>query len=487
MVKYDKLVTGTNGETLAGSELKRQEYTSTKELGSKQVTRRGFMTAGLAAVIGASVGYGVNKGGHAVGDVIAEKTNLEREVRAAYDNCKNLAGALNRKVSGEVEEFRQRYGEGQLQVYEDLQIAREGELDDLVNVIENCDKIQHDYDFGTRVEEFRTRVDGMILRTEKGLEGMRQYESGWFEKIEDSVRSMVGHPTGEDGKKYRKGLKKKVDALYKIYDSRRDNLTVQGEVLEHINEYIERTPDVSDEEKALFSCLRDEAKRGGHDNVREFIKNYDEFDNESHVYIELKNALTQAEHIYEQIREDKEYLEKLHGFIAEEKDLEAKVKAQRERALAEDDSIIKKDVERITGYTSKVVSDLKRKGYDIETKEEVVSRGTFGLGLRKLVDVVSYVAGAGAALGTCYVRGKGSKAKINKAVAKEAVNRHNDNARAFNELAGEHERILAELSFSNERADISVAELAAHKLDDKGEKNKSDDFPAKEGHGNDVY
>lgn len=459
---YETRVTDDKGANVAGTVIKRKEAESYNALRKGQVTRRGFLAAGLAAVVGTGVGYGAHVAGDSVIDGYeALGLGTERTLRATGYELKKVYGALNHKIEAEVEEFREKYSAGKLQIYEDLEIARKGELEDLARVIETCNEIQKDYDFASRAGEIWTRLDGMILKTEEGLEGMRKYEPSWFEKIENSVRSGLGHPVKEKGKEYRPGMKRKVESLNRILDMGGDNLTMQGILLGKINEYADRTPGVSDEERALFGCLRDEAERGGIDNVRSFIKNYDGFDAQTHVYIKLRSNLMQAEQIYSQIQDDKKTLETLHGLAARGSDLEAKIKERDEKTLAEGNSQIKEEVDRLVSHLGDVNNYLKGKGYDFETKEEAISKGTFGGLARGAVDAFSVSAGVLSATGTWFLGRRGAETAVAKATARDAVVRHNELARRFNELAGEYEANLE----VQENARILAKEKAKRELD----------------------
>ncbi|MEN9626384.1 MAG: hypothetical protein RL557_712 [archaeon] len=394
----------------------------------KKFSLKALLTdAALSGVVGTALGAGSFLGLNYLGNTLTGTfRNAEREIRELSLDVKELSGSLENKLVEERKKLEQQYTEGALQIYEELGIATPAETKEIETIIKNYEEFEKHYDFAERAKTFKDRIDRKLLTLDEKLES---YQPEVLRGVNDQIRKLFGKPTGEKGKEFRKDVKTRLDSLCAIYDVNSDNRKAQAEVLKTINRYLQDSS-LSDEEKALYSFLKDQhTQAGNEDNIRNFIQDYGTYSERQATLLQLRESITEAEEVYGKIRENKQYITGLQGLLKEGIDLKQKVREKSAGEVTAYKKQIDNEISSLQGAVKGVVTELKRKGYDIETREDAKGKQTYSTlferQLHPLINAASIIMGVAGAMFTFRELSKGRKMRaLNKAL-EYAVNAHN--------------------------------------------------------------
>lgn len=415
----------------------------------KRMSRRTFFkesgkSIGAAALTGTASFYGLDFVAGRVNNIMQD---AEREIRKLALDVKALSGSLERKLAEETKQLEQHYTKGRLKIYEDLGIATPAELQEFEKIIKTSEEFEAYYNFAERAKEFKDRVDRRLLSLDEKLES---YQPGFMKGINDKIRQAFGKPYGEEGKRTRTAIRERLETLCRIYDTNEDNKKAEVQVLKKLNEYIEKTPDITPEEKELLEFLRDQYKRGDRSKeLKEFIRNYQNYGERNESLIKLRNSLTQAEALYGRIKENKQYITRLQDLLKQGISLQEKARAQAPREFEVHKQEIDKKVKTLTDSVDNVILELKRKGYPIETREDYSSKGTFSKAMGNIIKPLVYMGTAAASLLagglTAYTGFKTRKIKTAKATLRHVIKEHDSLAEKYNGLLEDNQGLESEI------------------------------------------
>ncbi len=405
----------------------------------RRLSRRDFLkSSGKSITTGMVTGglcfLGLDYAGKRILGVVCD---AEKEIKKLGLDIKALSGSLERKLASETEALERHYTNGKLGVYEELGIATPAEISEFEKIIEDGEEFEAHYIFAERAREFKDRIDRRLLSLDDVLESK---QPGFMRSINDTIRSALGKKSGTEGQAYRTVIKQRLTELCKIYDANEDNKTAEVQVLRKLNDYIEHSPQLIDEEKDLLEFLRDQYKKeGSKEHLKNFIKNYETNSDRNETLLKLRASLSESERLYGAIQDNKKYLTRLQTLLKDGIELKQKI---RERVPEEFETYRKQIEEKVNGLrgsVDEIIGELKTRGYDIETREDFVNKkGIFSSSIESIVRTVESVGSlsVGAlATGLAYLRyRRNAKQRVLNSALKEAVRRHNDLADSHNNL-----------------------------------------------------
>ncbi len=399
-----------------------------------------FKDGALALAAGALAGAGSYAGlrylGKSLGKILSD---ADRQVKELAIDIKVLSGSLERKMAKETRELRDSYTSGKLRVYEELGIATPQELSELERIIKTSEAFEAEYGFVERLNIFRDRITRKLSGIDNASENL---QPGFMKRINDSSRKLFGMKTGEEGVKEREAGKERIDSLCRIYDTNEDNRTAETEVLKKINSYLENNS-LPEEERELYSFLKQEYQREGKkEYLKEFIRNYGTYSEQNQLLANLINSINESEDIYSRIQENKKYISSLQGLLQEGIELKTRIRAQTPEEFGKYEQQIQAKVGELRKSVDGIIEELERKGYDIETRQEAINKGTFvGPYLKRLNDtwnpvrdLGSIILGSLAAAATLHNRNKSRRLRAYRKAFDSAVETNNSNVDAYNSL-----------------------------------------------------
>lgn len=420
-----------------------------KEL-MKTASRRDFFRSLLwAGAFGGGAYYGSNKGLDYAGNELKKFFgSTEREMRLLADDVRNLSGALERKIIAESEVLKKQLAE-KSKLYEDLGISlNKGEIE-LEKTRKEITDLEGRYDIIEKLKEGKDRFDKRLLTLDKKLEDL---QPGALKNINDRIRRLFGKPSGEEGKSYRQAVYERLDTLGKLYDNRRDIRQAEGEVLSKINEYLAKTPNLDQEERKLFEFLQEQYKAQlknpedyRSEELRNFIKNYKTYEPRTDLYLKVRDITIQAEKNKELLERDSKYLRDLHdNFKKSDKSIhELRQKSALEYKAVEEE--VNKNINSLRSTINSTLDELKKQGYNIETKEDYASKGKMTKTISPYIDGVrdygSAVIGGLVGLFTLYSKRRNKIARTTKGALTDAVGKYNQLAEKHNELLNQDGRL----------------------------------------------
>ena len=359
-----------------------------------KMSRRNFIKAGLKggaayAVARLTSGYL----GGIIKDIIA---GAEKEIREMALDIKALSGSLERQIEKETRTLKESYSSGKLKIFEELGIADPAEISQFEKIIENSENLMDHYSFAERASIFKDRINKKLITLDAKLES---YQPGAMKKINDGIRGIFGKKTGKEGEAYRASFRKRLNSLCSIYDTNEDNRIAEAKVLEKLNEYVKNSKSLQPEERRLYEFLKGEyEEEGDKEHLRNFIKNYNAYSGETQVLLSLKDQITESEKLYENIKENKQYIEKLQGLLQEGIELKQNVREKSKEEFEKHEKEIKTSIKDLKDSVYGVIKELKSKGYDIETRADYINKGTFAKAadsvINPIVEFGSLAAGA---------------------------------------------------------------------------------------------
>lgn len=400
-----------------------------KRFHRRELLKDSVIAGGVGAAVGAAAYFGLNFIGNNLRGILAQ---AEREVRELALDVRELSGSLERKLVQEREQLEEHYTQGILKIYEELGIATPAEIAEIDKIIENYEEFEQHYNFAERARIFKDRIDRRLLALDETLES---YQPESLRSINDAIRRAFGKPTGEEGMKQRKQIKERLEVLCAIYDTNSNNKIAQTEVLKTLNNYLENA-ELSEEEKGLYEFLKQEAQKGNEENIRHFINNYDSYSVSQDVLLKLRASLSEAEGLYGKIQENKSYIINLQDLLKQGIALKQEAREKSTQKVAHQREYFDKKIAKLHSSLDNVIRELNQRGYDIETREEFISRGSYARALDAMVTPVvtggSLFFGTLAGLFAFRERTKGRKVRaLNKALG-SAVDDYNDLANKCN-------------------------------------------------------
>jgi len=385
-----------------------------KKFHRRELLKDSTIAGGVGAAVGAAAYVGLDFIGNNFRGVIAQ---AEREVRELALDVRELSGSLEKKLVLEREQLEEHYTQGILKIYEELGIATPAEIAEIDKIIENYEEFEQHYNFAERARIFKDRIDRRLLALDETLES---YQPESLISINDAIRRAFGKPTGEEGMKQRKQIKERLEVLCAVYDTNSNNKIAQTEVLKTLNNYLENA-ELSEEEKGLYEFLKQEAQKGNEENIRHFINNYDSYSVSQDVLLKLRASLSEAEGLYGKIQENKSYIMNLQDLLKQGIALKQEVRDKSAQEVVEYKEQIDKRINEFRESVDNVINELEEKGYDIVTREEFISRGSYARALDAMITPVvtggSLFFGALAGLFAFRERTKGRKVRaLNKAL-----------------------------------------------------------------------
>jgi hypothetical protein len=406
------------------------EQLNAKEL-VKSKSRREFLKEVAAALgVGAATGFGANYGlGYLADSLVKGIAEAERQVRETVADLSALVGNVERKLAAQVDQLEKHYNANVFRKYEALGIADPADIKQFEKILADAKKFEDYYSFSERAREFKDRIDRRILTLDEKLEGM---QPPFMRDINDAVRALFGKPTGKAGEEYRKAFRQRLDSLCAIYDINENDRIAQIEVIKKINEFLSNSEklNLSQNERDLYLNIKKEyEKEGGNMRVKDFIRSYNNASANSETLRKLKAHVEEAEKLYAKIMENKDYVIKLQGLlndgIKQAEDLRSK--SQQDFAMHRKE--ISDKIGELKGAVDSTIKELKNKGYDIETREDYINKGTFTSKAKeaaaKTVPIISTVLGSIAAIITGRYVHKSNKLRATNAALEEVVDKYN--------------------------------------------------------------
>lgn len=409
------------------NQYKKAEKIDEKAL-KRRVSRRVFLTesakaSGAAAVVGTAAYKGLD---YLAGTISSTMAEAEREIRRLALDVQALSGDLEQRLASETSKLKEHYTQGKLRLYEELGVATPAEISEFEKIIQTSEEFEAHYNFAERARIFKDRLDKRLLSLDEKLES---YQPSAMQKLNDRIRSAFGRPSGEEGKKTRSLTRERLESLCKIYDTNEDNRRAEVEVMKKINEYLTQTPNLSEEEKGLLTFLKEQYEKGGKSQeLKSFIRNYNDYGERNDALLKLRSSLTQAEELYGQIRQNKVYITKLQDLLKQGIALKQEVISKSATEFEAYKSQFKEKIKSLSETVDGIIVELKERGYDIETREDYVSKGTFARSLDRILRPIVYAGTAiSAALAgglTAYSGFKTRKVKKAQATVKQVVKDH---------------------------------------------------------------
>jgi len=418
------------------------EYVTKKGL-VKRATRRDFLkTVGLATVGGLVTGYGSRKGMDYLGGKLLDIIDTsEREIRLLARDVQVLSGAVEQKLAQETAKLEDMYTKGQFRKFADLGIADPAEISEFEEILKNSEEFEKRYSFTKRTGEFVDRINNRILSVDRKLE---EQQPGFLQGLNDVMRE-ARRAVGEKilGREIVAGTyTKKLNALCEIYDTNEDNRVAEGKVLEKINDYLRTDKALLTEERELFAFLKNQYEQeGGSGRVKEFVKSYNKTDARSDALIKLKANIAEAETLYGQIKENKVYIQRLQGYLKEGISLEEEVRAKRAVEFSKQKAEVDQKVLKLKESVDDIIKELKAKGYEIETRQDIANKKTWGPYARQAMELLHpltswapHIVGGLTAVITWHLRRKSQKLRNTDAALEDLAGKHNELSDKYNEL-----------------------------------------------------
>jgi len=420
----------------------------------KGTSRRQFIKGGAVAGVGGLAAgglafLGLNSIGKNLGDILIE---ADKEITALSLSIQDISGQLEREIAKDTERLKESYASGKFKRFEELGYTAPQDFTDIETVIQTSQQLREQYGLVERLTIAKDRLEAKIAgayvkTTEAALdldETVEAYEPGFIKRINDGIRKAAGMPAGEEGKQARKkakedliapaeNLRRKLQALRQIYDTNRDNRTAEHKVLEALNGFIEKDP-LSPEEKEFYELLKQEYQKGGSKgSLREFIMNYETFNERDELHSGLKAAIEETEKTYNSIKQARKYALTLQGYHKQGLELQEQIRGQTPEEFGRSIDQMQERYYTIGGGVAKVIGELKGMGYEIVTKQEQIDRGTFmrkyfkrfGNFWKPVRNWGSAGVGLAAIAGIGYLMHRGHKARTYEQAYNAVVDIHN--------------------------------------------------------------
>jgi len=443
-----------------------------KAANKARFTRRQFLKDGarataIGATVGTAAGTGTYFGLDYLGSILGGiGKKIEEEARAVYADAKELVGVTQKRIETQNQTLEDNLERISGDYQEDGNPIPK-EITDLESTIERNREIRDRYfNYRERGLIFLDRQKRRASSLDTKLEDIQPGPMKW---LNDKIRGTLGKPTGEEGVEYRKSFKTKLDGLCMIYDQEENLSRAKLEVMKKLNTYL-RNPNAPTEEKGLFQFWIDGLNANEDDLVKDMIEHYQMYDDYSNKVVaeynaELNGLNDELEHgvlkLREQIR----------------KTPESDFMRKREVALAQ--------IETALADSKQAVKYLEAKGYDIETRDKEIKKGTISKMVSEAFDPVrDYTALAvGGVLGVkSFISSMVGQRKTRKLKAYEQA--HDTLVDAQNiEVERSTEAYELNADLAQENATLESKNLA---LNTKIETHKNIDFPGYNG-GNDYY
>lgn len=415
----------------------------TKKSLIKRAGRRDFLkTVGLALTSTAAVGYGTRKGMDYAADKLLDIIDAsEREVRLLARDVQVLSGAVERKLSDETKKLEESYTKGQFHRFEELGIATPAEISEFEQILRQSKEFEEHYKFTERATEFKDRINRRLVSADDKLEGWQPNTGAGLNDAMKKAREAVGGWFGA-GVSPAGAYREKLEALCKIYDTNENNRVAEGKILEKINSYLNKDKAMPTEQRELFELLKQQyAQEGGSGRVREFLKNYHRNDAQSLELLRLKAHIEESEKLYGQIRENKTYIQKLQGYLKEGIALKEELRSKRSAEFAKQREEVETRISKLKGTVDEIITDLKSKGYDIETRQDVANKREWGPYARQALEFmqpgtkwIPYLVGGITAFLTWNWRRKNAKLRSTDAALDDLASKYNALAGRYNYL-----------------------------------------------------
>jgi len=397
----------------------------------KSKSRREFLkTIGFSAASGVACGFGANYGlGYLADCLVKGIAEAERQVRETVADLSALVGNVDRKLTAQVDQLEKHYNSNILQEYVELGIADPADIRQFEKILADAKQFEDYYSFSERAKEFKDRIDRRILTLDEKLE---QMQPGFMRQANDAVRSLFGMPTGKAGEEYRKSFRLRLDSLCAIYDLNENDKIAQAEVVRKLNELISNSEKLklSPDERQLYVTLRNECeKEGGGQRVKDYIHAYTNVKLNSETLRRLKAHVEEAEKLYAKIIENKDYVIKLQGLLKDGIKQAEDLRAKSQQEFMKHRKEISDKISELKGAVDSTITELKNKGYDIETREDYINKGTFTSKAKEkvaqTVPIISAILGGIAAIITGRYMHKSNKLRATNAALEEVVGKYN--------------------------------------------------------------
>jgi len=408
-----------------------------KGISRRAVLKDIALAVGLGSLVGTSAHVGLGYLGQRFEDILVD---ADKQVKELAIDIRALSGYLERKMAQETRELKESYTSGKLSMYEELGIATPQELSELESIIKTSEAFEAEYGFVERLKIFKDRVTRKLSSVDSASESV---QPGFMKRVNDSSRKLFGMKTGEEGAREQEARRKRLDALCGVYDTNEDNRVAETEVLKRINNYLENG-EIPKEEKELYEFLRGEyQKEGSKEHLRDFIRNYETYGKRKELLTNLRDSLNAAEEVYQKIQENRKYVSDLQGILKKGIELKTRIREQSPKEFGAYEEQIQAKVGELRAGVDGIIQELESKGYEIDTREEAIERGTsLSPYLRRFSDVWNpvrivggVVAGGAAALGAFYARNRGRESRAYKRALNVAVESNNQAVDAYDSLA----------------------------------------------------
>ncbi|PIN74091.1 hypothetical protein COV20_00560 [Candidatus Woesearchaeota archaeon CG10_big_fil_rev_8_21_14_0_10_45_16] len=401
--------------------MKRAEGSNTQKELLKSPSRRQFLkTLGIAAAVGATTKYAADE----ISDYVLEKIlKVEEEVRETVLDLREFYGTVDAKLAEQRKLLEKNYGSA-LDGLQKLDILDEKEIADFEKLVDNLEDVESHYDFAERARILKDRLDRRILTLDTVVDS---YKPGFWRGADDLIREGLGRPSGEHGKKYRTAVKKRLDALSQIYDTNSDNRTAETAVLGKINEYLADAPRLTSEEKGLLLFLKDQyQKPGDKTHLKKFINNYEGFNAQKEMVLNLRAALVEGEQTYEQIRKNKGYMVDLGQMLQDGIELKQRIRETNAEDWISGHNEYQSHADQLKSKVVQMVDHLKEEGYDIETRDDFINKGTVTESIGKVLYRIGTMAALATGALTVLYRRKGDKIRAKEDALVEAAAKIDD-------------------------------------------------------------
>ncbi len=404
-----------------------------KELLQKHNRRQFLKNIGLSTAAGAAAGIGAKVGlDYIANNLIAGIAEAEKQLRETAVDIRALIGTVEKKLAYQTDLLEKHLNSNILKKYEELGIAEPADIKQFEQIIQNSREFEEYYSFAERAKIFKDRIDRRILSLDDKLESM---QPGFMQKFNDMIREFYGKKSAAEIREHNKNIRERLESLCKIYDTNDNNKIAQTEVLTKLNEYLSASNEmkISPEERELYLILKQECEKNNNSQaVRDFIRQHNHYDARTETLVRLRTHLSEAENLYAKIKENKEYVIKLQTLLKDGISQVEKVRTTSEQDFKRQKQEITDKVNELKTTVDNTIQELKKKGYDIETREDYINSGTIAANVRKglmpQTSIGALITGLGAAVLTFLYTRKNSQYKAAKNALNEAVSQGEQNA-----------------------------------------------------------
>ncbi len=448
----------------------------------KRITRRQTLFDILLCVgAGAAATYGLKEGfDYAEEQLLAFAGQVDREIARAKLDLIALSGAVERRLAEQTDKLEEQYSQGKLRIFEELDLMSPADAKKLEELIKNSRDFEQHYNVAERLRIAKDRIDQRILNLDETAEAMMPRAVRDFN---DDLRKLLGVASGEEGRRQRKNVRDRLNELCSLYDVNENNRIAQTAVLEKLNEYANNSAELDAEEREVFRFLADQYKReGGAGDVRKFIMNRESFNPRNEAYLRLRAHVSECERLYTEIKENSKYLGDLQTLLKDGIRQVNDVRVSSASEFAQHRADIQSKVDELRESVDAIVGELKGKGYNIETREDVMTEaernGVYGKAVVAFFDLpevgwAPWLAGCVLAAKVWWDRRKSAVLRASKSTNKALKTHYNELGQAYTDERERNDALATAFRREKER-DLRLEEEASFKdTDGNNEKYKS--------------